>query len=59
MNAILYSSTLGATGYALTLRCYDVSGNNIDYSVSDKSPTGFDVSVVITGTVEYIAILEQ
>jgi len=56
-NSILYSSTLGTTGYALSVRCYDGSGNNIDYQISSKSATGFNLSSVITGTIDYIAAI--
>jgi hypothetical protein len=54
-NTISYSSTLNTTDYMLLIRCYDGSGNNVDYQINSESEDGFTITVPIDCTIVYRA----
>jgi hypothetical protein len=56
-NSISFSSTLGSTAYGLWVRCYDASGNNVNYTITSKLATGFAITVGENATIEYKAEL--
>lgn len=43
-----------AGNYALIVRCYDASGNNIDFTITDKGLTSFKVTPATDGFIDYI-----
>ncbi|GAG58134.1 unnamed protein product, partial [marine sediment metagenome] len=56
-TTIIFSSELSSDDYAVFIRCFDATGNNIDFSLTEKSASGFKITPAINSTVEYIAIL--
>lgn len=56
-TTITFSSELPSGDYAVFIRCFDATGNNIDFMLTEKAATGFKITPAINGTVEYIAIL--
>jgi len=55
-TTITFSSELPSGDYAVFIRCFDAGGNNIDFMLTEKAASGFKITPVIDGTVEYIAI---
>ena len=41
--------------YSLQIRCYDASGNNVDYKITAKTVNGFTITPSINSTMEYTA----
>ncbi len=56
-TAISFSSVLTGLGYGAMIRCFDGSGNNVDFGLTSKAIGGFTIASVINATTEYIAIL--
>jgi len=54
---ITFSLPLPSTDYSLEIRCYDGSGNNIDYTITNKATTGFTLTPAANGTAEYVALI--
>ena len=46
-----------STSYALTIRCYDANGDNVNYKVTAKTTSNFDVTPYGNCTIEYVAKL--
>jgi len=55
-TTVTFSSPLSDNTYALTLRCYTASGNNVDYQITTRTGNGFSITVPVTASVDYIAI---
>jgi len=55
-TTITFSSELPSTSYSVFIRCFDGSGNNIDYVLTEKATTGFKITSAINGTVDYIVV---
>ena len=53
---IAFNSALATTSYAIGIRCYDGSGDNVDFALTDKTVNGFTITPVVNSTIEYIAI---
>jgi len=58
-TAINFSSALPSTNYSTNIRCFDGSGNNIDYALTNKLASGFTITPVIDCTIEYISIINK
>jgi len=58
-TAITFNSTMASTNYATGIRCFDGSGNNIDFTLTNKTVNGFTITSAINGTIDYIAIINQ
>ena len=56
-TAITFDSALSTTSYAVGIRCYDGSGNNVDFALTNKTVNGFTITPAVNSTVEYIAIV--
>jgi len=56
---IAFDSVMATVYYAVGIRCFDGSGNNIDFALTDKTVNGFTITPVVNGTIEYIAIIDK
>ena len=56
LNTIVFEGNIGAI-YALVIRCYvdAVEEDNVDYQVTNKTVTGFDITVPIACKLDYTA----
>ncbi len=58
-TTITFDSPLVSTNYTVGIICYDGSGNNVDYMLTEKATTGFKITPAVDGTIEYIAIINN
>jgi chitodextrinase len=58
-TTISFSTVLPSTDYSVFIRCFDGSGNNIDYMLTEKAVTGFKITSAIDGTAEYIVVFGE
>lgn len=54
---ILFDTAIGGSPTQIFIRCYDSSGNNVDYTIDSRSTNGFSGDVGFDATIEYLAIL--
>ena len=45
-----------ATEYSLAVRCYDNSGNNIDFVITDIGVASFKITPAVNARIDYIAM---
>ena len=50
--------TTGSTVYIQVGRCYDASGNNVDYNITNATINGFDIIVPFNCTIDYYAVAD-
>lgn len=55
-TTITFSTPLPSTNYALTIRCFDGSGNPVAVVITEKATTGFKATSAINASLDYIAI---
>lgn len=56
-TTITFSTPLSDTNYALTVRCFDGSGNPVAVVITEKAATGFKATPAINSSLDYIAII--
>ncbi len=56
-TTITFSTPLPSTDYALTVRCFDGSGNPVAVVITEKATTGFKATPAINASLDYIAII--
>ena len=57
-RVITFDNVIGTLGksYALAISCYDVSGNNVDYTITSRTNAGFTITAAAACEMDYIAI---
>jgi len=45
-----------ASDYSILVRCYDASGNNIDFRITNRTASSFKVTPAINGTIDYLCV---
>ena len=59
-NQITFDSPLGNDGFSYTLEhpyVYDADGNNVDFTITDRTENGFKIKVPIACKIDYKATL--
>jgi len=56
-TTITFTTAFATINYTIDIRCYDASGNNIDFTITNKIAAGFKVTTgTIDVTIDYVCV---
>ena len=58
-TGVTFSSSFSDTNYAIHVRCFDGSGNNVDFTVTSKATSGFTITPATNCSADYICIADE
>jgi len=53
---IKFTYKITSANYSLYVNCYDTSGNNVDFAITNRTEDGFSCNVPINCYLDYIAV---